>query len=171
MSAEYSVEEVLESARKAAALSEALNALEDAAVNGHKLLGDDALRFRALVDRIAPTAEPVAQGEADELIDAYDDAVRSERESGFLPPLAQKAARDCVSHNRSRLRKALAAQPRAVPDGMVLVPREPTVTMLDAALKLQGDDAFLARAPAVLSAFVKIYKAMLAAAGVPSHDA
>lgn len=49
--------------------------------------------------------------------------------------------------------------------GWVLVPPEPTEVMLNAALKLQGDDAFLARAPAVLSAFVKIYKAMIANVG------
>lgn len=48
-------------------------------------------------------------------------------------------------------------------DGVV-VPREPTEAMLDAALRLQGDDAFLAKAPAVLSAFGKIYRAMIAAA-------
>ena len=50
-------------------------------------------------------------------------------------------------------------------DGVVvLVPREPTETMLEAALRLQGDDAFFAKAPAVLSAFAKIYRAMIAAA-------
>lgn len=58
-------------------------------------------------------AEPVAQGEADELISAYDEAVRRQRESGFQPPAAQQAARACVEHNRNRLRKVLAGQPRA----------------------------------------------------------
>ena len=61
----------------------------------------------------AQPAEPAAQAEADELIDAYDHAVRNERDSGFLPLLAQQSASACVAHNRNRLRNAIAAQPRA----------------------------------------------------------
>jgi hypothetical protein len=51
-----------------------------------------------------------------------------------------------------------------VADGWRLVPIEPTDAMVDATLRLQGDDAFIAKAPALISALVKIYKAMLAAA-------
>lgn len=45
-------------------LSDALNVLEDYVVHGGMLYGDDAARFRATVDRLAPTADPVAQGES-----------------------------------------------------------------------------------------------------------
>lgn len=43
---------------------------------------------------------------------------------------------------------------------------EPTDRMVDAALALQGEDALLAKAPALTSAIVKIYKAMRAVAPV-----
>lgn len=48
------------------------------------------------------------------------------------------------------------------------VPVVPTEAMLDAALRLQGDDAFQAKAPALMSALLKIYVAMVKAA--PSAD-
>jgi len=76
-------------------------------------------------------------------------------------------------HGLPEVAAKLAAQPVAqtgVPEGYVLVPIKPTDGMLEAALRLQGDDAFLAKAPAVVSAFVKIYKAMLAATPTPSKQ-
>lgn len=51
-----------------------------------------------------------------------------------------------------------------VPDGWKLVPVEPTQEMLDTALRVHGDEAFIAKAPALVSALVKIHKAMLSAA-------
>lgn len=45
-----------------------------------------------------------------------------------------------------------------------MVPVVPTEAMLDAALRLQGDDAFFAKAPALMSALFKIYTAMVKAA-------
>lgn len=45
-----------------------------------------------------------------------------------------------------------------------LVPVEATSAMLESALTLQGEDAALARSPALLSALLKIYRAMLASA-------
>jgi hypothetical protein len=51
-----------------------------------------------------------------------------------------------------------------VADGCRLTPMEPTDAMVNAALRLQGDDAFIAKAPALISALMKIYKAMLTAA-------
>lgn len=63
------------------------------------------------------------------------------------------------------IRADLAAPPAApgVPEGWKLVPVEPTDLMFKAALRLQGEDAAVAAAPALLSALLKIYRAMLAA--------
>lgn len=49
----------------------------------------------------------------------------------------------------------------------VTVPVEPTDEMLQAALQVHGNDAVAAAAPALLSALLKIYRAMLAAAPKP----
>jgi len=71
-------------------------------------------RADALETFIHPPAQ-AAQVDADELIGAYDEATRRQRGSGFLPEAAQRAARDCVEHNRDRLRKAILAAPTAEP--------------------------------------------------------
>lgn len=56
-----------------------------------------------------------------------------------------------------------------VPDGWKLVPIEPTQEMIGTALRVHGDEAFIAKAPALVSALVKIHKAMLSAALEANH--
>jgi hypothetical protein len=128
--------------------------------------------IRGAFTPLAPAAEPVAQGEvvAFFYIDKHTagaianpmtpsrDGVRAYRpqfplpDGEFVPVYLQ------------------AAQPRAVPDGWVLVPREPTPEMLDSALRIHGDGAFFAKAPSLVSALIKIHKAMLAAAPSPGES-
>ena len=51
-----------------------------------------------------------------------------------------------------------------------LVPVVPTEAMIDAALRLQGEDAFFAKAPALMSALFKIYTAMVKASPAPDGE-
>jgi hypothetical protein len=85
-----------------------------------------------------------------------------------LDAMLNGSSKQTKSGWRQAMRAALTAvaplMQAKVPDGWKLVPMEPTDAMVNAALRLQGDDAFIAKAPALISALVKIYKAMLAAA-------
>ena len=191
----------------------------------------------------AGNANPPAQAaqvDADGLIDAYDEAIRRQRNSGFLPEAAQRAASGCVEHNRNRLRKAIItaptaepvaqgeaadkherellsliderdrreeiidclcdavlgqgrpewssaygyddallevqeamfAKPRALPDGWVLVPRKPTQKMVDKGTdehQCEQGDPYYPMPQLTDSDAIAIYQAMIAAAPQPGE--
>lgn len=96
-----------------------------------------------------------AVGEVESLPNLWRQREKSDEQVTEFDKGYEQASDECAE----ALEAALAAQPRAVPDGLVLVPVEPTDAMCDA-----GD------LPATATAY-DIYKAMLAAAPSPGESA
>lgn len=73
-----------QAAQAGISLSDALNALENAAVNGVRLYDDDLGRFRATADRIVSAAEPVVpsgdENIGQEILDRLDDMAARDAE-------------------------------------------------------------------------------------------
>lgn len=112
-------------------LNEALAVIEAWADRGNRLDGDDAPRLRAIADRIAPTAEPVAQGEAEWLERLKDpETVHALMLRGVIAVPSIRSMVDLRGEvpngdevqllRIAELQEQIAAhlaQPRAVPDG------------------------------------------------------
>jgi hypothetical protein len=131
--------------------------------------GDTDERSYAL--RNAPTAEPVAQ--ADWRIGFFERWREAAHEKGYAGIAeAITAAPTAPSLGEDVVLAAVAANPNdvadqfdaPVPDGWVLVPREPTEAMLDAAMTREDDEPLTDWGKIIPAPHAEIYKAMLAAA-------
>lgn len=117
--------------------------------------------------RVTTVAEPVTQGEAVEL-PRY--AICEEGRLLYLRRVNDGDLCKYADVHKSAFFASLiadkSAQPRAVPDGWVMVPREPTVAMLESAQRSNGGKQ-LPR----FSVLCTRWKAMLAAAPLPGESA
>jgi hypothetical protein len=110
-----------QSAANPCSLSEALNVLENWALHGNTLSGDDVLRFQALVSKIAPAAKGVTGDIVATAMDAWDaEFVRN----AHLPDDDHRCMRAALEAIAPMLAKV------EVPEGWKLVPIQPDERML-----------------------------------------
>lgn len=125
-------------------VSDALNRLEDMAVAGEQMQGDDVWRFRALVDRLAPQA---AQGG-----EAQGEAVAWMKTEREYHEYENSAKVDDVGYLSTKFLTTVPRDPKgwiplythpaeraAVPDGWVLVDRHDLLKLLEANLSAANE--------------------------------